>query len=119
MAASTLDILEQAVAHYASTRAVGHTHSMLNGAVNSDNCMVVVATRAAGHHVAQAGIPENRIISMLSMPSNLAGRHGPLAWDNHALEVLLHSSCREIYRLQGENARLRERLEAGDVNGSA
>jgi hypothetical protein len=79
-----------------SRKQVGHTYTMLNGAVNND-CLVMVPTRRIGD-VLGLGV---KAISLNELPK-LYGTAKPLVIDNSALEILLQGALDEVNSLRQE-----------------
>lgn len=88
---------------YASMRGIGHTHAMLNGAVNSQ-CAIIVHSLAFANSL-RKDAPHNKIY-VLRDGSELAGLHMPIAWDNGALALLFEQAVADIRWLENECCRL-------------
>lgn len=119
------DILEGIENYCGSTRGVGHTTAMLEGANRSPRAIVVAATLTGGMAIASklVGPPDGnswRIATLESFADGrLRGRREPLLWDNGAIEVLLKRFRREIDEmreaLQVEVGQVRRNLEAAEA----
>ncbi len=106
-----MDLLEKLrfiVKYYRSTRAVGHTETMLRGVQNVNRVAVLVPTRRMAEVLVRN--PEAKLISWLTLES-LQGMNLPLILDHSTVEVLCKDAIEEIEGLKKENQELREKLE--------
>lgn len=94
----TIDTLEDILAFYKVTPAVGHTTAMLQGAANTPGVVILAATNAHAQQL-QKIVPNSTCLSV-SAPYVLRGRNSPLLLDSTAVEHLLTSAVVEIRRLE-------------------
>lgn len=89
-----IELLQKLIVYYLENRTVGHTYTMLNGAVNNANALVVVDNMAQAK---QLPIPRQRIITLEGIKNHaLEGRQQPLAFDNFALMSLFGEIVKAI-----------------------
>lgn len=81
-----------------STRRVGHTTAMIDGAKSSD--CIVLARNQTGADFLRALLPDGQIATLSAVEKNLAGQRKPLLLDNAALHSVLHDALGEITRLE-------------------
>lgn len=92
------ETLKELRTYYQMSRQVGHTHVMLNGAVNSPKALVLVGNLQQGMDL-QPKLHPIQVVTLGSI-STLRGKSAPLAIDNAAMWLLLDRSVREIERLE-------------------
>jgi hypothetical protein len=91
-------VLAQIIDYYDSTRGVGHTHSALNGALNTPCNMVVMSKQNSSSRLP---LLKNKLIT-LWMLDNLKGSKIPLVFDNSVLRELFQSVLLRIHELKAE-----------------
>jgi hypothetical protein len=82
------------------TRQAGHTTTMLEGAKNTPDAVVIVAKSEQNRFFRDHGLT-NECLS-IDLLDQLRGRRAPLAFDNYALRELFGAAEREIVRLTKE-----------------
>lgn len=95
--------LEDLRTYYYSTRQVGHTVAMLEGAKNIDGVIVMAHTFNFAQQLARMcrdAVPVS--FASEDLAQALLGRCAPLAIDNSAMMSLLDEALTEIGRLQSE-----------------
>lgn len=98
--------------YYITTRQVGHTHMLLNGADNVENPLILVhAARMKDLLRASSKNPNKLDIVSLQEPQGLMGKRKPLLIDNAAMILLIDSALQRIAELEKENYALKDMIK--------
>lgn len=97
------DILEGYLNYYISTRQVGHTTTMLNGAKSNSDSLVVVANEIMGRYIRENH--DSNYITYCNI-NNLKGRNAPIVFDNAALHMIFSDVLIELNYLKRVNEKL-------------
>lgn len=100
--------LEELLQYYQTTRAVGHTYAMINGAKNTDNVLVLVHSQKYASEI-KAKYPKAEFTGFLNL-EGLRGKRKPLLIDNGAMCAILQNALIEIRELQKQNKDLKFQL---------
>lgn len=93
------ETLQHLVRYYDTNRGVGHTSAVINGAQNTNGCVVVTAYR--GDALQYAAQDTFTMMTLKDLRDDkLLGRRSPLVFDNHAITELVRQSLAEIARLE-------------------
>ena len=110
---STYKVAKEIAEYYDSTRGVGHTSVIFNGA-SRNRCIVLMHTERA----AQSAISLNRgqpnafIVSMGRLENGgLRGNRLPMILDNATTHVVLSGLVSEIDALREETRQLRQKID--------
>ena len=101
-------ILNDICMYYATRRGVGHTYTMLHGAVNSDRVPTVVAAHRKHAQELQGQSSAISVIALEALPGCLLGAEEPLVFDNYALGVLFSAPLKRILDLEAQLAEKNE-----------
>lgn len=94
--------------YYLATRTCGYTTSLLNGAVNSADCRVLVDRTQTGNALPKMkGRTVN--LNVNNLANSLIGVRSPLLIDNSALLDIIGGSITEIERLERKIERLQKK----------
>lgn len=96
--------------YYDMTRKAGHTVGMLNGAINTEKCIVLMHQKCMEQAIEimiQDKNPKNIVFQTINSPNFLIGSRLPLFVDNAALWKLCGEAVAEIDRLTEENKKLK------------
>jgi hypothetical protein len=90
-------------------RGSGRTTAMINGAKNTENCVIVVRTEA---HVGimQRKAPGVKVVSLENIWT-LAGTVGPVLFDRDTLEFLLRKAMNELTNYEAAYESIRFKLK--------
>ena len=86
-----LDILDELAFYYMSTRGVGHTTVMREGALAHPSAIVIAATQATAEN---SGVGRSNAQSIYNL--RLRGLRAPLALDNSAIFLLVTEAASRI-----------------------
>jgi hypothetical protein len=97
---NTKQKLKEIIHYYSSTRQVGHTTGMLEGANYVDNPLILVHSTEMGDHIKRRMGAKNVSFVSLNSKSFLRGLKKPLFIDNCAAWVLFKEALHEIQTLE-------------------
>ena len=106
---TTKQQLSTLLEYYSSSRRIGHTTAMLNGAFKVP-CVVIAASNESCRHIKTFN-DNLRVISLTALDSQLRGVHSPILLDNFTLMTLFNGAFQEITKLENEIKELNFKLQ--------
>lgn len=95
------DKLKELICYYQTTRCVGHTTGMLEGANYTDKALILTHDTNMANQVKQLiGSPKSVVVNSINSPHMVRGFKRPLFIDNAALMVLFKEALNEIEQLE-------------------
>ena len=99
---------------YNRSRGTGHTTAMLNGALNTKNCTIVIHgtdMRYVLQDMCEGEKQQTITLSALADGKMVGQGIGPIVFDNHALFTLLSGLTSTIAILRKDNADLENKIK--------
>jgi hypothetical protein len=100
--------------YYMANRQAGHTYTLLNGAVNNDEPVIVIVGNANSRRLFDGVLKKkDRVITLeqISGTGALRGYSYPMVIDNHAMSNLCSESLHEIENLEAQNTALKKAMD--------
>ncbi len=104
---SIKDELYELIGYLDCTRRVGHTTTVMEGAVNND-CIVL----AHNQHYADTLSKQYNVDARTYRSKSLRGRRTPIVFDNEAIRQILADSLNFIKKQEEEIGKLNNKIEA-------
>lgn len=105
--------LKELLRYYDRNRGVGHTFAALNGAKNTENCIVMTASKRDEERIWNESDCKCALASLNDLKTGaLQGHTNPLVFDNFAITELARQSFVEIARLESKIQEMKNAVQA-------